>query len=65
MEATTGAAAHSLDEERLSSLDLGIYGARDLAGAKSASLETDVIAQRYALVVVHAIMGLRWNAVRM
>ena len=36
----------------LSSLDLGIFDAR--SGAKLASLETDVFAQRYALVVVHA-----------
>ena len=36
----------------LPSLDLGIFDAR--SGAKLASLETDVFAQRYALVVVHA-----------
>jgi len=37
----------------LSSLDLGIHEARDLAQ----SLETDVFAQRYAFVVVHATIG--------
>ena len=37
--------------EDLSSLDLGLPEARDLA-QKSASLETDVFAERYALVVV-------------
>jgi len=34
----------------LSSLDLGIHEARDLA-------QTDVFAQSYAVVVVHAIIG--------
>ena len=38
----------------LSSLDLGIHEARDLAQ----SLETDVFVQRYALVVVHHTTGL-------
>ena len=40
----------------LSSLDLGIYEARDLA--QNQPLETDVFAQRYALVVMHATVGL-------
>ena len=40
----------------LSSLDLGIYEARDLA--QNQPLETDIFAQRYALVVVHAAIGL-------
>jgi len=40
----------------LSLLDLGIYEARDLA--QNQPLETDVFAQRYALVVVHATVGL-------
>ena len=38
----------------LSSLDLGIHE----AGTKSASLETDVFAQPYTPVVVHATIGL-------
>jgi len=41
----------------LSSLDLGICEARDLA-QKMASLQTDVFAQCYAFVVVHATIGL-------
>ena len=40
----------------LSSLDLGICGAKR-SGAKLASLETEVFAQCYALVVVHADIG--------
>jgi len=40
----------------LSSLDLGVYEARDMA-QKSASLETDICAQRYALIAVHATIG--------
>ena len=40
-------------------LDLGIHEPRDLA----ASPETDVFAQRYALVVVHATIGLDWQRV--
>ena len=42
----------------LSSLDLGIFDAR--SGAKLASLETDVFAQRYAVIVVHATIGLEF-----
>ena len=38
----------------LSSLDLGIHEARDLAQ----NLQTDVFAHPYALVVVHATTGL-------
>ena len=40
----------------LSSLDLGVYEARDMA-QKSASLETDIFAQHYALIAVHATIG--------
>ena len=40
----------------LTSLDLGIHEAGDLA-QKSASLETDVFAQRYALLEVHGTIG--------
>ena len=39
----------------LSSLDLGIYEARDLA--QNRPLETDVFAQHYAVIVVHATVG--------
>ena len=46
----------------LSPLDLGIHEA-GLYGAKSASRETDVFAQRYALVLAHARVGRYASAV--
>ena len=45
----------------LSLLDLGIHEAKDLVHAKSASLETNVFAQHYALIVVHDTTGLDWH----
>jgi len=60
LEATTGVAAHNLDEEHSRwpvHWILGcIWGWR--SGTKSASLETDVIAQHYTFVLVHATTAL-------
>jgi len=42
------------------STDLGIYEAKDLVPNWLASLGTDVFAQRYTLLVVHATIGLDW-----
>jgi len=42
----------------LSSLDLGIHEARDLVQNLPLWMESDVFAQRYPLVVVHATIGL-------
>ena len=47
----------NLDEE-LSSLDLGIHEARNLAQNRPLCRPRDVFAQRYALLVVHATLGL-------
>jgi len=64
---TTGAAAHNLDEEvrdDLFSLDLGINEARDLAQnwplchKPGGRRQTDVFAQHYAVIVLHATVGL-------
>jgi len=43
-----------------SSTDLGIYEAKNLVPNWLASLGTDVFAQRYTLLVVHATIGLDW-----
>ena len=58
LEATTEVAAQNLDEnihDDLSSLDLGIHEARDLAHNRP--FWELMSAQRYALIVVHATIG--------
>ena len=51
--------AHNLDEEFMVTCLLWIVGyVRLEPGTKSASLETDVFSQQYALIVVHATVGL-------
>ena len=60
LEATTGAAAHNLDEEHSR---LPVFGGSwdtrgQRSGAKSASPWTGVFSQRYALAVVQATIGL-------
>jgi len=59
LQVTTGAAAYNLDEEQswrtIFAKSWDTWGYR--SGAKSASLETDVFAQRDA---VHATIGLEW-----
>ena len=47
----------------LSSLDLGIHEARDLAQNRPLWKDTDVFAQRYAVVTVHATIGLATRTV--
>ena len=59
LEATTWMVAHNLDEEFVVTCLLWIVGyVRLEPGTKSASLETDVFSQQYALIVVHATVGL-------